>query len=135
MDARGLNRVLYVEDEPDIAFVLSAALEQLHGITVATSADAESTLQLVPSFRPDLILLDMMLPKTDGATLLRMLRDVPETAHTPVVFVTAKVQANEMEHYEKLGAIGVIAKPFDPLHIGAVLLGMWDRAQARESHG
>jgi CheY-like chemotaxis protein len=127
--------VLYVEDEPDIAYVLSAALEQLHGITVATAADAETTLQLVPSFRPDLILLDMMLPKTDGATLLRMLREVPESAHTPVVFVTAKVQANEVERYQELGAIGVIAKPFDPLHIGAVLLGLWSRVQAKESHG
>jgi len=129
-----LKRVLYVEDEPDIAFVLRAALEELNGITVEICADAPSALKLAQGFRPDLILLDVMLPSMDGATLLGLLRKLPATAHTPVVFVTAKVQAYEMMRYQRLGAIGVIAKPFDPLRLGDSLVELWTRARSAH-HG
>lgn len=138
MNDRGLKRVLYVEDEPDIAFVMRATLEELHGMTIEVCADAPTMLRLAPRFDPDLILLDMMLPSMDGATLLGLLRELPALARTPVVFVTAKVQSAELTRYQRLGAIGVIAKPFDPLTVGTTLLSMWQRAQggARESsHG
>jgi chemotaxis response regulator CheB len=71
--------------------------------------------------RPDLILLDVMMPVMDGPTTLAHLRDEPETADIPVVFMTARAQARELEHFKSLGAAGVIPKPFDPMTLAAAV--------------
>jgi CheY-like chemotaxis protein len=62
-----------------------------------------------------MILCDVMMPGMDGPATLARLRESPQTVNTPVVFMTARGQAHEIEHFKSLGAVGVIAKPFDPM--------------------
>ena len=74
-------------------------------------------LEVAEREQPDVVLLDVMMPGMDGPTTLRRLREQASTAAIPVVFVTAKVQHHEVQRYLDLGAVGVIAKPFDPMKL------------------
>lgn len=110
-------KVLYVEDDPDIRAVTEFALED-EGFELCSCASGQAALEQAESATWDLILLDVMMPGMDGPTTLRRLREVPGLAATPVLFMTAKVQPPELAQYLTMGAIGVIAKPFDPLILG-----------------
>lgn len=123
-----LTRVLYVEDEPDIQMVARLALEAMGGYTVEICASGYQALQRLPVFQPQLILLDVMMPGMDGPTTLLKLRELPDFVDTPVVFMTAKVQAGEVSEYQKLGAIGVIPKPFDPMTLASQVQAIWERS-------
>ena len=72
-------------------------------------------MEIAPAFAPDLILLDVMMPGMDGPTTLKALRQIESLSQTPVAFMTAKIQPNEIAEYKLLGAIDVIPKPFDPM--------------------
>ncbi|MFP8776959.1 response regulator [Hydrogenophaga sp. RWCD_12] len=120
-----LERILYVEDEPDIQAVAAMALEMVGGFQVKVCSSGEEALQEVRSFAPDLILLDVMMPGMDGPGTLRALRAMPATARVPVAFMTAKVQPEEVEHYRALGALDVIAKPFDPMTLSTRVRDIW----------
>ena len=125
---RELKLVLYVEDDPDIQMVAQMALEVVGGLTLRSCASGREALRAVASCQPDLILLDVMMPDMDGPATLAELRKLPVTAATPVVFMTAKVQAAEVSHYKSLGAIGVIAKPFDPMQLAQQVRQLWEAA-------
>ena len=120
-----LNRILYVEDEPDIRVVAKMALEAVGGFTVSACASGLEALIAAPDGRADLLLLDVMMPGMDGISTLKALREIPSTAHTPVIFMTAKVQVAEVEVYKKLGALEVISKPFDPMELSAQIARIW----------
>ncbi|MGM0554253.1 MAG: response regulator [Pseudomonadota bacterium] len=120
-----LQRILYVEDEPDIQAVAELALETVGGYTVKTCASGEEAVRDAEGFAPDLILLDVMMPGMDGPTTLEALRGIPALAGVPVAFMTAKVQPSEMEHYKSLGARDVIAKPFDPMTLSDQVRRIW----------
>ena len=107
-------RIMYVEDEADIREIAEFALED-EGFDLLICASGEAALQQVSAFSPDLILLDVMMPLMDGPSTLKLLRELPGHSTTAVVFLTAKVQPNEVEAYMALGALAVIAKPFDPM--------------------
>jgi two-component system, OmpR family, response regulator len=121
-----LNRILYVEDEPDIRFVAEMALQAVGGFSVISCASGEEALRAAPSARADLLLLDVMMPGMDGPGTLKALRALAATADTPVIFMTAKVQAAEVATYKALGALEVIAKPFDPMTLAARIQRIWD---------
>jgi CheY-like chemotaxis protein len=125
-----LQRVLYVEDDADIRTIATLALETVGGLTLAACAGGAEALERAPQFAPQLLLLDVMMPGMDGPTTLERLRALPGTAATPVVFMTAKVQANELAHYRELGALGVITKPFDPMTLAAQVQDLWRQAPA-----
>jgi CheY-like chemotaxis protein len=120
-----MNRVLHVEDEPDIREVAKLALEEVGGMTVEMAACGPDALVKAPAFAPDLILLDVMMPGMDGPATLLELRKNPLTASIPVIFMTAKVQSHEVARYKELGAIGVIAKPFDPMTLADQVRALW----------
>lgn len=122
-----LKRILYVDDEPDIRAVAQIALETVGGFTVALFASAAEALAEAAAFAPDLILLDVMMPEMDGPATLAALRQLPACANTPVVFLTAKVQASEVDHLKALGAVDVVAKPFKPLQLPQTLREIWAR--------
>jgi two-component system OmpR family response regulator len=126
MDSRP-HRILYVEDEADIRTVAKMALEAVGGFEVIECASGSEALAAAPVARADLILLDVMMPEMDGPTTLRALRAMPETAATPVIFMTAKVQAAEIAQYRSLGALDVIPKPFDPMQVSEEILRIWRR--------
>ena len=81
----------------------------------------------VADFAPDLVLLDVMMPDMDGPATLRALRQLPGMAALPVVFMTAKVQPQEVAEYRARGALDVIAKPFDPMTLAAQVREIWAR--------
>ncbi len=120
-----LTRILYVEDDPDIQAVAQLALEAIGGFTVYLSDSGADGLETAVREQPDLILLDVMMPGMDGPTTLASLRADPELMDIPVIFVTAKVQPAEVEHFTSLGALGVIAKPFDPMTLAGVVTELW----------
>ncbi|MEM7350269.1 MAG: response regulator [Acidobacteriota bacterium] len=122
-----LRRIMFVEDELDIQMVARLALEDIGGFTVEVCSSGTEALALAPKFRPELILLDVMMPPPDGPATLRALSSRPESAATPVVFVTAKVQKHEIAEYRELGAIDVIIKPFDPMRLADQVLEIWHR--------
>jgi len=121
-----LQRILYVEDEPDIQAVAKLALEMVGGFTVKVCSSGEEALREAVAFAPDLILLDVMMPGMDGPSTLKALRALPELAQVPVVFMTAKVQPAEVAHYKTLGARDVIAKPFDPMTLASRVRAIWE---------
>ena len=111
-------RILYVEDEPDIREVTRLALEFSGRFDLRICDSGDQALRESPAFKPDLILLDVMMPGMDGLTLMNRLRAESETVLTPVVFMTAKVQWSEISRYLDLGTASVIPKPFDPRTLG-----------------
>ncbi|MDD5176187.1 MAG: response regulator [Sterolibacterium sp.] len=122
-----LTRILYVEDEPDIQMVARLALETLGGFTAEVCSSGSEALDKVAAFRPQLILLDVMMPGMDGPTTLGKLRELPDFATTPVIFMTAKVQPREVASYKQLGAVEVIPKPFDPMTLASTVQDIWER--------
>ena len=125
-----LKRVLFVEDDPDIQTVARIALEAVGGFTVLGCASGAEALERVEAFAPDLILLDVLMPGMDGLETLRRLRLLPSIggiAKVPVVFMTAKVQAQEVSEYRAAGAVDVIAKPFDPMTLPTAVRTIWRR--------
>ncbi len=122
-----LEKILYIEDEPDIQEVARLALELAGGFRVEVCGSGSEALRVAPDFDPDLILLDVMMPRMDGPTTLQELRKDPRVARTPVVFMTAKVQAHEVDRYLELGALDVIAKPIDPMALSDKVRSIWAR--------
>jgi two-component system OmpR family response regulator len=125
-----LERVLCVEDEEDIRTVAVLALQGLGGFEVRACASGAEAIQEAPAFAPQLILLDVMMPGMDGPTTLKSLRTLPGLEETPVVFVTARVQPNDVAYYRELGADDVISKPFDPVALAGQLRDIWSRRHA-----
>ena len=119
------TKILYVEDEPDIQAVAKIALEAVGGFTVCICSSGAEALSKVLEFAPDLVLLDVMMPGMDGPATLKALKDLPELANTPFVFMTAKVQPSEVQHFKSLGAVDVIPKPFDPMTLSDRVKDIW----------
>jgi CheY-like chemotaxis protein len=128
--AATLNRIMCVEDEPDIRTVVQFALEAIGGFSVLMCASGHEALALGPGFAPDFILLDAMMPGMDGPATLVALRKIPELAVVPVAFMTAKVQPSEIANFKAQGALDVIAKPFDPHTLPDEVRGIWERRDA-----
>lgn len=120
-----LNTVMMIEDDADIREVAKMSLQMVGGLQVESSHSGEQALEKLKTTVPDLILLDVMMPGLDGPTTLQKIRQIAGLESTPVVFMTAKVMQSEMEHYRSLGAVDVIAKPFDPMTLADRLKEIW----------
>nr|WP_255558581.1 response regulator [Zhongshania aquimaris] len=116
---------MYVEDEPDIRVVANIALTQVAGFTVATPNNGAEALKLISSFMPQLILLDVMMPGMDGPQLLERIRELSDFVETPIVFITAKAQSEEIQKLKSMGAVAVITKPFNPMTLGEEIRTIW----------
>ncbi|WP_027133110.1 response regulator [Geminicoccus roseus] len=127
MAAEPLTRILYVDDDDDIRTVAVFALEVIGGFEVAACASGKEALERAAGFSPQLLLLDVMMPEMDGPTVLAEFRQRPETAGTPAIFMTAKVQQTEIERFLALGAVEVIAKPFDPMALPDSIRSAWGK--------
>ena len=110
-----IETVLLVDDDADIRRVGELSLSKVGGWETLTAASGDAALEMSASRAVDVIVLDMMMPGRDGLSTLEALRATPQTAETPVVFMTAKVQRGEVQSYLDAGANGVIAKPFNPM--------------------
>jgi CheY-like chemotaxis protein len=110
-------KVLLAEDEPDVQLIARLSLKKA-GFTVVTVGNGLEVLERVAAERPDVILLDWMMPDMDGYETCQRLKADPATAGIPVVFLTARVQESEVARALALGAAGCIGKPFDALTLG-----------------
>lgn len=120
-----LNKILYVEDEPDIQMIARVALENVGGFELLVCSSGPEAIEKAAAFRPDLFLLDVMMPGMDGPTTLAELRKIPQLEKTPVMFMTAKVQPQEVEFLKSLNVADVIAKPFDPMGLAGNIRDSW----------
>jgi two-component system OmpR family response regulator len=107
-------KVLIIDDDADIRKIAGLSLSRLGGMDVIEASGGAEGLRKAEEERPDVILLDMMMPTMDGSQTLAALRAQPATALTPVIFLTAKAVHVEVERMRALGAAGVLIKPFDP---------------------
>ena len=114
-------RILHVDDEPDIREVVEIALGLDTAFAVRSCASGGDAIAAVADWLPDLILLDVMMPDMDGPATLAGMRARPQTAEVPIVFLTVCAQTRDMERFMSLGAAGVIAKPFNPMMLGALV--------------
>ena len=123
---RPLRRVLHIEDEEDIRTVTKLALEGVGSFIVESCESGAAAVEKAGAFKPDIIVVDVMMPEMDGPATLRALRKLPETADTVVVFMTAKAQIHEIEKFKSLGVAGIIVKPFDPMTLSERILEIWE---------
>ena len=129
MDRTQLKTALYVDDEPDIREIVEMALGLIDNLAVRTCGSGEQALKVLPEFKPDLVLLDVMMPAMDGPSTLSRMRSNSTLPFIPVIFVTAKAMPQEIAYFRELGAAGVIAKPFDPMLLGEQVLTLWERVK------
>jgi CheY-like chemotaxis protein len=121
-----LRTVLYVDDEPDIREIVQLALGLSDELAVHVCESGEQALAAIPEVKPDLVMLDVMMPGMDGPTTMRKMRTDPELAGIPVIFMTAKAMPQEIMRFHELGALGVIPKPFDPMRLTQQVFAMWE---------
>lgn len=120
-----LRTVLYVDDEPDIREIVQLALGLAPEMNVSTCESGIKALEVMPLMRPDLVLLDVMMPGLDGPATLARMREHSLLRDIPVVFVTAKALPQEIDRFIALGAIGIISKPFDPMQLAQRVQDIW----------
>ncbi|MDZ5647675.1 response regulator [Nitrospirillum sp. BR 11828] len=127
--AETLNRVLYVDDEPDIRAIVELSLRHVGGLDVRLAESGGQALEILEArlegWTPQLILLDAVMPGMDGPATLAAIRARPTLDGVPVAFVTAMTQDSEVAAFKALGAVGVIAKPFDPLALPGRVRDVW----------
>jgi len=110
---QGLGRVLVVDDDEVIRRLIAVNL-QLEGFAVATAVDGQDCLDNVAEFNPDVVTLDVMMPRLDGWETAVRLRTSPATAHIKLVLITARAQEDDKVRGVQVGADAYLTKPFDP---------------------
>ena len=115
MENKKIQKILLVDDDPNIQMIAQIGLEDRPEWKVSLASSGNEAIEKFISEKPDLIILDMMMPGMDGVTTLAKIKEQPESGCVPVIFMTAKVQKHEIEKYLSTGVAGVITKPFDPM--------------------
>jgi len=124
------KKILLVDDEPHIVIMLENRIRQA-GFEVITASDGQTGLEKARKEKPDLIILDVMLPKLDGYKVCRMLKFDEKYKHIPIIMFTARAQEEDKKMGETVGADGYITKPFEP----QVLLGKIKELLAAKKSG
>jgi len=127
MPAQPLNRICYVEDDEDIQKIVRMSLERIGKMTVEVVSDPMRAIEAIKTFKPELVMLDWMMPGMDGPTLFRKMKELPEVSGLPVVFITAKASQAELDELRALGAAGTISKPFSPRDLPEQLRAIWSK--------
>ena len=120
------RKALYIDDDEDIGTIAVMCLKLNDIFDARHASNGPDGISVAVNWKPDVILLDVMMPIMDGPSTHRQLKDNPATADIPVIFVTARTQRDELEALSSLGALGTIAKPFEPVTLAedvAELLG------------
>jgi CheY-like chemotaxis protein len=130
-------KVFYVDDEPDIREVAVMSLELDPEIEVRTASSGREALAQLDGlrWRPDVLLLDVMMPEMDGPTLLARIREQTALAEVPAIFITARAQVHELDRFRAAGAAGVIHKPFDPMTLPDALRSVLAAGRQADERG
>jgi CheY-like chemotaxis protein len=113
-------RVLIVDDDPVILRLLQINF-RLEGYEVDTATRGEEALERARSDRPDVVVLDVMMPGIDGWEVCRRLKETPEARNIPIIFLSARAQDEDRERSYALGVDEYVTKPFDPSHLAEIV--------------
>jgi two-component system phosphate regulon response regulator PhoB len=113
-----MSTILLVEDDPDIRHLVSYKLTR-GGFDVTEASDGFSALQSAEQTPPDLVILDVRLPRLSGLEVCRELRSGPRTAHVPIIMLTARARPQDLEQAYAAGASDYVVKPFSPRDLQA----------------
>lgn len=127
MSNEELQTILYVEDEADIREIAKIALEEVGKFKVFYCSNGKELVEKAPDLKPELLLLDVMMPEMDGPTALQEVRKLPYYQNIPVIFMTAKIQPEEIARYQGMRAVDVITKPFDPMNLSELIRSIWKK--------
>jgi DNA-binding response OmpR family regulator len=126
-----VTRVLVVDDDAPIRLLCRVNLEA-EGMEVIEAADGTDGLEKARAAQPDVVLLDVMLPKLDGWRVAEALLEDPRTGEIPIVFLTARAEVRDQARGLELGGIDYITKPFNPVELADLireLLGQVERGE------
>jgi len=115
-----MKKVLVVDDQPQIVRLIQLHLER-EGFQVLTGADGQEALDRVRGERPDLVILDVIMPRKDGFEVLRTIKADPELQQTPVIMLTVKTQSADIVEGLREGAELYLPKPFHPRELVALV--------------
>ena len=133
MKPQELQTILVVEDERDIRKIVRISLEEIGGFNVETCCSGMEALEKLQQQKPDLVVMDVMMPNLDGPATLDKIRQIPSLEDLPIIFITAKVQPHEVKTYLALGILGVISKPFNPLKLPDQIRQLWQSPELVQS--
>jgi CheY-like chemotaxis protein len=124
-------KVLYVDDEPDIRTIVEMAFALDPAIEVRLASSGQHVLEMLQqgAWIPDLALIDMLMPGMTGTDVMAALRERGWTANIPIVFVTASAWQKDIDRFVEAGALGIIAKPFDPLTLAETVRSFAEQAK------
>lgn len=124
-----MNKILFIEDEPDQIMMVEMRLQQ-SGYEVISTMDGETGLKMARQEKPDLILLDIILPKLDGIEVCRQLRQSPETCDIPIIAITAAALKDLVQRCTQAGADDFIRKPYEPEELIARVSKLLDQRRS-----
>ena len=127
------ERVMCVEDDPDIRMILDFSLGRMGGFSLCLCESGMQALERVPEFKPQLVLLDVMMPEMSGPETLVKLREMSDIQGVPIVFLTAKAMQDEVEALLEHGATGIIVKPFDPVALPQNIRIYWEHGRGNKA--
>ncbi len=130
--SKSLQHVLCIDDELDILEIVELCLGSLGKFRVTCISDVRNAIHKLETLRPDLVIVDMMMPNLSGVDAIKPLREVDGFARLPVVLMTARAQPNEVAEYLARGATAVVPKPFDPMTLADQVQKIWEDCQLRE---
>jgi CheY-like chemotaxis protein len=123
----GAGKVLVVDDDDVIRQLITVNLE-LEGFEVIPAVDGQDALDKVKDVQPDVVTLDVMMPRVDGWEAAARLKDDPETRHIKVILLSARAQESDIQRGERIGVDAYLTKPFDPDELIDVVRRMADAA-------
>ncbi|MCP5050861.1 MAG: response regulator [bacterium] len=116
---------MYVDDDPDLQDIVRLGLQTGGGFTVKVCDSGKQALDEVVEFKPDLVILDVVMPEMNGPQTLEALRKIPQAREIPVIFLTSRIRSDQLGQYKPLGVIGLIRKPLNPLKLTEQLMEIW----------
>lgn len=116
-----LMKVLIIEDDEDVRCVASLSLRLIGGLQVVEASSGAQGIEKASKERPDAILLDLIMPEMDGTETINALKNNPDTAEIPIVFLTTRTLSEDSDRMRNLGAAGILHKPFDPMTLASQL--------------
>lgn len=128
MGRNALRRILLADDEPDVLEISRIALETVGGFEVEVCDSGKDLLLRLPEFKPDLVIIDFLMPDMLGLEVLRGVRNVEGFTNTPVVFLTGVSRGHDLEILRESGALDIILKPFDPMALADRVNDIWNSA-------
>ena len=132
MGGMALKHIMLVEDDAAIRETVRVVLAEKGGFNLTVCASGEEALKQIVEVKPQLILLDVIMPEMDGMETFTKLQEIAEGRRIPVIFLTSRVKHSQIERYSQMGALGTIAKPFDPNTLAANVKRLWSIYESKD---